>query len=160
MMSISLILYIIVTLLWVGLASYIVIRIPACKNVPIGARMFVMAFLIMQLVSQSYSLYSTMTQQHVVKTTNPKATYVNTDKGTVDTISNYLMISFWFSIVLFMITLVVYYILFKTIFMCKDSAVSKQVFWIFFSVTALQFAVASTTKVATNHKLMMNAVAN
>jgi hypothetical protein len=27
-------------------------------------------------------------------------------------------------------------------------------------VTALQFAVASTTKVATNHKLMMNAVAN
>jgi hypothetical protein len=27
-------------------------------------------------------------------------------------------------------------------------------------VTALQVAVASTTKVATNHKLMMNAVAN
>ena len=159
-MSISLILYIVVTLLWVGLASYIVIRIPACKNVPIGARMFVMAFLIMQLVSQSYSLYGTMTQQHVVKTTNTKATYVNTDKDTVDAISNYLMVSFWFFIILFVVTLAVYYIMFKTIFMCKDTTISKQVFWIFFSVTALQFAVASTTKVATNHKLMMNAVAN
>jgi hypothetical protein len=160
MISISLMLYIIVTLVWIALAAFVTIRIPGCKNVPLGARMFVMAFLIMQLTTQAYTLYSVMTEQHVVKTTNSKTTRVNTDKDTVNAVSNYLMISFWFSIFLFIITLGVYYFLFKTIFMCKDAVISKKVFWLFLSATALQVAVASITKTMTNHKLMMNAMAN
>ena len=160
MISVSLILYIIVTLVWIGLAGFITIRVPGCKNVPLGARMFVMAFLIMQLTTQAYNLYSIMTEQHVVKTTNSKSTQVNTDKDTVNAISNYLMVSFWFSIFLFIMTLGVYYFLFKTIFMCKDSIVPKKVFWVFLSATALQIAIASVTKTMTNHKLMMNAVAS
>lgn len=159
MISISLILYIIVTLLWIGLAGFVAIRIPGCKTVPIGARMFVVAFLIMQLITQAYNLYSVMTEQHVVKTSNSKTTRVNADKDTVNAVSNYLMISFWFSIFLFFITLGVYYFLFKTIFMCKETAIPRKVFWLFLSATALQVAVASMTKTMTNHKLMMNAMA-
>lgn len=160
MISFSLMLYIIVTLLWIGLAGFVTIRIPGCKNVPLGARMFVMTFLIMQLTTQAYTLYSVMTEQHVVKTSNSKTTRVNTDKDTVNAVSNYLLISFWFSIFLFIITLGVYYFLFKTIFMCKETVISKKVFWLFLGATALQVAIASITKTMTNHKLMMNAMAS
>lgn len=158
MFSISLMLYTILTLVWIALAAFVTIRIPGCKNVPLGARMFVMVFLIMQLTTQAYALYSVMTEQHVVQTTNSKSTKVNTDKDTVNAVSNYLMISFWFSIIIFIITVGVYYFLFKTIFLCKDGVISKKVFWLFLGVTALQIAVASITKTMTNHKLMMNAM--
>lgn len=158
MFSISLMLYTILTLVWIALAAFVTIRIPGCKNVPLGARMFVMVFLIMQLTTQAYALYSVMTEQHVVQTTNSKSTKVNTDKDTVNAVSNYLMISFWFSIIIFIITVGVYYFLFKTIFLCKDGVISKKVFWLFLGVTALQIAVASVTKTMTNHKLMMNAM--
>lgn len=160
MMSISLMLFILITLIWVGLASFITIRIPACQSVPLGARMFVMAFLTMQIITQLYNLYSTMTEQHVITTTNHKSTKVNTDKETVNAISKYLMFSFWFFIAIFIITIFIYYILFKTIFSCKDNVIPKNIFWVFLIATALQIAGASIIKTMTKQKLMMNAMAN
>lgn len=160
MVSISLSIYIIVTLIWIGLASFITVRLPKCNTVPLYVRIFVMTFLIMQLVTQTYNLYSVLTEQHVVKQTNSKSILVNSNKDTVNTVSNYLLISFIYSVFLFVITVCIYYLLFKTIFMCKDNVVPKKLFWLFLSSTALQVVVASLTKTMTNHKLMMNAIAN
>ena len=158
MMSVGLITQIIITLVWIAIAIFLIVRIPACKSVSIGARMFVVAFLILQVVTQAFTLYTIMTKQHVVQSTTSKATKVNIDKGTVDAMSKLLMVSFWYYIFIFFLTLVVYYIMFKTIFMCKDTIIPKKMFWLFLSITALQVAISSITKTTTDHNLMMNAV--
>lgn len=156
-MQLSLTLYILATLVWLGLAAFFVVRIPKCDNVPVGARIFVMVFLIFQIITQAFQLSEILKKKSLIVKTNYK-TNVNTHKNTIGEVNNLLMTYTWFYISMIILLVFIYYIIFKSIYTCKNNIIPKEFFWGFIIATAAQISLMSIVKTCTEKDIMMNAL--
>lgn len=158
-MQLSLTLYILVTLLWLGLAGFFVVRIPRCETVPVGARIFVMVFLIFQIITQIVNLSEIMQKKRLVTKTSYK-TNINTNRSTLDDVNKLLLTYSWFYVSMIILLVFIYFIIFKSIYTCENNIIPKEFFWAFIVITAIQIGLMSVVKTNTEKDVALTAIAN
>lgn len=159
MTSLNVLFYAVVTLLWIALAAFIMIRVPKCKNIPKSGQVFVIIFLLLQISISGHQLYKILVKENVIKISNTIKTSVVSDKETLNSLSNLLLTTQWFNLLSFVLMIVLYYIIFKAIYTCSERIIDSKLMWTFVIITIVQYLTATTIKSTTENKLLVSAMA-
>lgn len=159
MTSLNVLFYATVTLLWIALAAFIIIRVPKCKTVPKSGQAFVIIFLLLQIFIHGDQLYSTLVKENIIKLTNSAKSNIVSDKETLSSLSNLLLSSQWFNLLSFILMVVLYYIIFKAIYRCSEKIIHTKLMWAFVIITIVQYLTAATIKSTTENRLLLSAMA-
>ncbi len=159
MTSLNVLFYATVTLIWIALAAFIIIRVPKCKTVPKAGQIFVIIFLLLQVFIHGHQLYETLVKENIIKITNTLKTSIVSDKETLNSLSNLLLGSQWFNLLSFAFMVVLYYIIFKAIYKCSEKIIDTKLMWAFVILTIVQYLTAATVKSTTENKLLLSAMA-
>jgi hypothetical protein len=159
MTSLNVLFYATVTLIWIALAAFIIIRIPKCKTVPKAGQIFVIIFLLLQVFIHGHQLYEILVKENIIKITNTLKTSIVSDKETLNSLSNLLLGSQWFNLLSFVFMVVLYYIIFKAIYKCSEKIIDTKLMWAFVVLTIVQYLTAATVKSTTENKLLLSAMA-
>jgi hypothetical protein len=159
MTSLNVLFYATVTLLWIALAAFIIIRVPKCKTVPKAGQIFVIIFLLLQVFIHGHQLYEILVKENIIKITNTLKTSIVSDKETLNSLSNLLLGSQWFNLLSFAFMVVLYYIIFKAIYKCSEKIIDTKLMWAFVILTIVQYLTAATVKSTTENKLLLSAMA-
>ncbi len=159
MISVSTLFYIIVTLTWVAIASFIIIRVPKCKTVPQSAQVFIIIFLLLQILSNGHQLYEILVKENIIHLSNTNKTNIVSNKETLTSLSNLLLGTQWFNLLSFIFMIILYYILFRAVQKCNEPVIGGKLLWSFIIVTMVQYFSAATMKSTTENKLLLSAMA-
>lgn len=158
MTSLNVLFYATVTLLWIALASFIIIRVPKCKTIPKAGQVFVIIFLLLQIFIDGHQLYEILVKENIIKMTNSK-THIVSDTDTLNSLSKFLLSSQLFNLLSFLFMVVLYYIIFKAIYQCNEKIIDPKLMWTFVILTIVQFLTAAAVKSTTENKLLLSAMA-
>ena len=159
MMSANIILYILMTLIWMSLAAFVIIRVPKCKTIPKLAQVFVIIFLLLQIFARGQNLYEVLVKENIVNITSVAKSQVVTDTNTLQNLSKLLMSSHWFNILSFVLMIVLYYIIFRAIYQCNEKVIPPKLIWSFVIVTIILHFVESTARSNVDNKILLNSMA-
>lgn len=160
MITINIFLYTLLTLVWIALASFIVLRIPKCKTLNKSLQMFVIVFLVLQIFIQGHQLYDTLVKENVIQVSNKQqSNNIISDKNTLNSLSNLLLSSQWFNLLSLLLTVVLYYIIFNAISRCGEKQLDKRLIWGFLISTIVQYLFMAILKSKTENKLLLSAMA-
>ena len=115
MISINVLAYTIITLLWIALAAFVVLRIPRCKTLKKSLQIFIIIFLVLQILIVGHQLYDLLVKENIIQITTKVKTSILSDNATLSSLSNLLVSSQWFNLLTLVMTIVLYYIIFKSI---------------------------------------------
>lgn len=159
MISLNIFLYTLLTLVWIALASFIVLRIPKCKTLNKSLQIFVIVFLVLQIFVQGHQLYDTLVKENIIQITNKINFNIISDKNTLNSLSNLLLSSQWFNLFSLLLTVILYYIIFNAIARCGEKQLDKRLVWGFLISTIVQYLYMATLKSKTENKLLLSAMA-
>lgn len=147
-------------MVWIALASFIVLRIPKCKTLNKSLQMFVIVFLVLQIFIQGHQLYDTLVKENVIQVSNKQqSNNIISDKNTLNSLSNLLLSSQWFNLLSLLLTVVLYYIIFNAISRCGEKQLDKRLIWGFLISTIVQYLFMAILKSKTENKLLLSAMA-
>jgi hypothetical protein len=159
MISINVLAYTIITLLWIALAAFVVLRIPRCKTLKKSLQIFIIIFLVLQILIVGHQLYDLLVKENIIQITTKVKTSILSDNATLSSLSNLLVSSQWFNLLTLVMTIVLYYIIFKSIQKCGERNLDKRLIWSFMILTVVQYLYTSTLKSRTENKLLIQAMA-
>lgn len=146
-------------MVWIALASFIVLRIPKCKTLNKSLQIFVIVFLVLQIFVQGHQLYDTLVKENIIQITSKYKFDIISDKNTLNSLSNLLLSSQWFNLFSLLLTVVLYYIIFNAISRCGEKQLDKRLVWGFLIATIVQYLFMATLKSKTENKLLLSAMA-
>lgn len=159
MISINVLTYTIITLLWIALAAFVVLRIPRCKTLKKSLQIFIIIFLVLQILINGHQLYDLLVKENIIQIASKIKTNIISDNVTLQSLSNLLVSSQWFNLMTLIMTVVLYYIIFKSIYQCGERNLDKRLIWSFMILTVVQYLYTSTLKSRTENKLLIQAMA-
>lgn len=157
---IAVIIFTVINLIWIALASYLVVRLPRCKSIPPVGKMFIILLLILQIVNSLFLLQEIIAKENLMRDVSNNKTKVDSNKTTLTNLNRLLMTDFWHQILTLLIIIVLYYVIFKTIYTCEHSIIPSKLVWIFLAVTVLKYGMVSVVKPSVDNKIMLHALAN
>lgn len=156
---IAVIVFTVINLIWIALASYLVVRLPRCKSIPPVGKMFIILLLILQIVNSLFLLQEIIAKENIMRDVKSK-TKVDSNKSTLDNLNRLLMTDFWHQILTLLIIIVLYYVIFKTIYTCEHTVIPSNIVWVFLVITVLKYGMVSVVKPSVDNKIMLQAIAN
>lgn len=157
---IAVILFTVINLIWIGLASYLVVRLPRCKSIPQVGKIFIILLLILQIVNSIFLLQEIITKENIMRDVEKNKNKVDSNKSTLSSLNRLLMTDFWHQILTLLIIIVLYYVIFKTIYTCEHTVIPSNVVWAFLVITVLKYGMVSIVKPSVDNKIMLQAIAN
>lgn len=159
MISINVLAYTIITLLWIALAAFVVLRIPRCKTLKKSLQVFIIIFLVLQILINGHQLYDLLVKENIIQIASKIKFNIVSDNATLQSMSNLLVSSQWFNLLTLIMTIVLYYIIFKSIQQCGERNLDKCLILSFMVLTVVQYLYTSTLKSRTENKLLIQAMA-
>lgn len=157
---IAVILFTIINLLWIALAAYLVVRLPHCKAIPYAGKVFIMLLFVLQIINTAFTLFQTLTKENIIRDVTNVKSKIDSNKTTLGSLNSLLMSDFWHQILNLLIMIVLYYIIFRTIYSCEQSVIPSNLVWGFLIVTVLKYGIVSIVKPSVDNKMMLHALAN
>jgi len=159
MISINVLAYTIITLLWIALAAFVVLRIPRCKTLKKSLQIFIIIFLVLQILINGHQLYDLLVKENIIQIASKVKTNIISDNATLQSLSNLLVSSQWFNLLTLIMTVILYYIIFKSIHECGERNMDKRMVVAFMIITIIQYLYTATLKSRTENKLLIQAMA-
>lgn len=150
----------IINLIWIGLASYLIVRLPRCKSIPRVGTMFIILLLVLQIINSLFLLKEVIAKKNIIRDVENNKNRVDTNKATLGNLHSLLMTDFWHQILTLLIVIVLYYVILKTIYTCENSVIPSNLVWAFLIVTVLKYGIISVVKPSVDNKILLYAIAN
>lgn len=159
MISLNVLTYTIITLVWMALAAFVVLRIPKCKTLNKSLQVFVIIFLVLQIFINGHQLYDLLVKENIIQIADNYKKNIISDIPTLNSLNNLLVSSQWFHLLTLVLTVVLYYIIFRAIHHCGEKNMDKRLIWSFLGVTIAQYLYTAMLKSKTENKLLLSAMA-
>lgn len=156
----AVILFTIINLLWIALAAYLVVRLPQCNSIPYVGKIFIMLLMMLQIVNTAFMLFQTLTKENIIRDVTKIKSRIDSNKTTLTSLNSLLMSDFWHQILNLIIMIVLYYIIFRTIYSCEKSVIHPNLIWVFLVLTVIKYGINSILKPSVDNKIMLHALAN
>lgn len=156
---IAVILFTIINLLWIATAAYLIVRLPQCKSIPKFGKVFVILLLTLQIINSAFSLYRILKKENIIRDVENVKNEIKSNKTTLTNLNSLIMGDFWHQILTLLVIIILYYIIFRTIYTCDKNVIPSNVVWGFLVLTIIKYGSMSIVKPSVDNKLILHALA-